>query len=188
MPGPLFRLLEKRTGSTKDALDAISEVAALMGTPGIASTDEQLAGMALCARGEEIEKVSKYLGWRDFERFCSSILRARGYIVKENVFLKRPRAQIDVVAVSDGLSLVVDCKHWNRSAGHSDLVKVVEAQKTRARRLRATMEGLGPIGSVVLVLVDSGERFVSGGAVVPIFALGDFLDSIESHRDLLETA
>lgn len=188
MPGPLFQLLEKRTGSTKGALDAISEVAALMGTPGIASMDEQLAGMALCARGEEIEKVSKHLGWRDFERFCSNILRARGYVVKENIILKRPRAQVDVVAVSDRLSFAVDCKHWNRSAGHSDLVRVVEAQKTRARRLRATMDGLGPIASVILVLVDSGERFVDGGAVVPIFALGDFLNSIESHRNLLETA
>jgi hypothetical protein len=63
----------------------------------------------------------------------------------------------------------------------------MEAQKARVRRLRSSMEGLGPVASIVLVLVDSGERFVAGGAVVPIFALGDFLNNLESHRGNLET-
>jgi hypothetical protein len=187
MAGPLFRLLERRTGSTRDAFEAISDVASLTGTPRIFSMDEQLAGIALCARGEEIENVSRYLSWRDFERFCSAILRARGYVVKENVILKRPRAQVDIVAISEGVSLAVDCKHWSRSLGYSGLTRVVEAQKSRARRLRRSMGGLNPIASVILVLVDSGARFVAGGAVVPIFALGDFLNNVESNTMNLET-
>jgi hypothetical protein len=186
MPGPLFTLLEKRTGSTGAAFDAISDVASLLGTPGMVSMDEQLAGVALCARGEEIEKVSKHLSWRDFERFCSSLLRARGYTVKENVMLKQPRAQIDIVAFSGGLSLAVDCKHWARSAGYPGLVRVVESQKARARRLRSGVDGLGPVASVVLTLVDSGARFVAGGAVVPVFALGDFLDNLDVYAESLD--
>jgi len=149
--------------------------------------DGELGGVALCARGEEIEKVSRYLSWRDFERFCSSILKARGYVVKENVILRRPRAQVDIVAISEGLSLAIDCKHWNRSPGYSGLTRVMEAQKSRARRLRSSVNGLGPVASIILVLVDSGARFVAGGAVVPIFALGDFLNNLESHGVNLET-
>jgi hypothetical protein len=188
MSGPLFRLLEKRTGSTKGAFDAISDVMSLMGSPGASTMDEQMAGLALCARGEEIENVSKCLSWRDFESLCSSVLRARGFVVKQNVMLKRPRAQIDVVAISEGFSLAIDCKHWKKSAGYSGLVGIMEAQKSRARRLRASLDGLGPVASLVLVLVDSGARFVAGGAVVPIFAFGDFLNNLESHRMNLETA
>ncbi len=182
----LFQLLKKRTGSTERAVSAISDVASRLGAPGVASTDEQLAGLALCARGEEIERVSKSLTWKDFEGFCSGILKGRGYRVRQNIFLRRPRAQVDVFGMSEGVSLAVDCKHWARTPSHSGLVRIVEAQKNRARRLRESLDDHGPIATVVLVLVDGGERFVSGGAVVPIFAFGDFLDKVDSYRDVLE--
>jgi hypothetical protein len=148
--------------------------------------DEQLAGLALCAWGEEIERVSKSLTWRDFERFCSGILQGRGYRVRQNIFLRRPRAQIDVFGVSDGISLAVDCKHWARAAGYSGLARIVEAQKGRARRLRESLDDHGPIATVILVLLDEGERFVSGGAVVPIYTFGDFLDNVGAYQDQLE--
>jgi hypothetical protein len=184
--GPLFQLLEKRTGSTEGALWAISDVAFRMGTPDAVSTDEQLAGLALCAWGEDIERVSKSLTWRDFERFCSGILQARGFRVRQNIFLKKPRAQVDVFGVSDGISMAVDCKHWARAAGYSSLARQVEAQKARAARLRESLDRIGPIASVILVLVDQGARFVSGGAVVPIFAFGDFLDNVDAYRSQLD--
>lgn len=186
MPGPLFQLLEKRTGSTENAVEAISDVAFRMGTPGAASTDEQFAGLALCAWGEDIERVSRSLTWRDFERFCSGILQARGYQVRQNIFLRKPRAQIDVFGISDGTSIAVDCKHWTRAAGYSTLAKQVEAQKARASRLHDSLDRIGPIVSVIVVLVDQGARFVEGGAIVPVFAFGDFLDNVEAYRSQLD--
>jgi len=184
--GPLFQLLVRRTGSTEGAMSAISDVAYRMGEPGAASTDEQLAGLALCAWGEDIERVSKSLTWRDFERFCSGILKARGYQVRQNIYLKKPRAQIDVFGISSGVSVAVDCKHWARAAGYSGLARQVEAQRARAVRLHESLDRIGPIASVILVLVDQGARFVSGGAIVPVFAFGNFLDNIESFRDSLD--
>lgn len=186
MTGPLFRLLEKRTGSTEGALAAISDVALRMGTPDAFSTDEQLAGLALCARGEDVERVSRSLTWRDFERFCSGILQARGYRVRQNIYLKKPRAQIDVFGISDGISIAVDCKHWARAMGYSSLTKQVEAQKARASRLHESLDRIGPIASVILVLVDPGARFVSGGAVVPVFTFGTFLDNVDTYRCQLD--
>jgi len=186
MTGPLFQLLEKRTGSTESAVEAISDVAFRMGTPGAASTDEQLAGLALCAWGEDIERVSRSLTWRDFERFCSGIMQARGYSVRQNIFLRKPRAQIDVFGISGGISVAVDCKHWARAAGYSSLAKQVEAQKTRASRLHESLDRIGPIASVILVLVDQGARFVEGGAIVPVFAFGDFLDNVDAYRSQLD--
>ena len=186
MAGPLFQLLVKRTGSTEDAISAISEVAFRMGEPGPASTDERLAGLALCARGEDIERVSRSLTWRDFERFCSGMMQARGYRVRQNVFLRRPRAQVDVFGVSDGISVSVDCKHWARAPGYSSLARQVAAQKARTIRLHESLDRVGPIASVILVLVDQGARFVSGGAIVPVFAFGDFLDNLEAYRSQLD--
>jgi len=184
--GPLFQLLAKKTGSKEGAMSAISDVAFRMGTPGVASMDEQLAGLALCAWGEEIVKVSRYLTWRDFERFCSGILQARGYSVRQNIYLMKPRAQIDVFAKSPRISLAVDCKHWSRSAGYSDLSRLVAAQKSRAKRLHESLDRIGSIASVILVLIEEGARFVDGGAIVPVFALGDFLDNVDSFRDELD--
>ena len=186
MAGPLFQLLVKRTGSTADAMSAISDVAFRMGEPGAVSTDEQLAGLALCAWGEDIERVSKSLTWRDFERFCSGILRARGYRVRQNIYLKKPRAQVDVLGISDGISIAVDCKHWARAPGYSSLAKQVEAQKARAARLHESLDRIGPIASVILVLVDQGARFVAGGAIVPVFAFGDFLGNVDAYRNQLD--
>ena len=186
MTGPLFQLLVKRTGSTEGATTAISDVAFRMGETGPISTDEQLAGLALCAWGEDIERVSRSLTWRDFERFCSGILQARGYRVRQNIFLRKPRAQIDVFGVSDGISVAVDCKHWARAPGYASLARQVEAQKARAVRLHESLETIGPIASVILVLVDQGARFVSGGAIVPVFAFGDFLDNLAVYRGQLD--
>jgi hypothetical protein len=186
MAGPLFRLIERRTGSNEGARAAISDVAYRLGIEGLPSMNEQLAGLALCLRGESVELVSKYLSWKDFEGFSSDMLRAKGYSVRENLLLKKPRAQIDVFAVSDRISLTIDCKHWARTPSHATLAKLVEAQKSRAKRLRDSLDNFSPMASVILVLVDGGERFVAGGAVVPIFALNDFLDNIEACRESLD--
>jgi len=186
MAGPLFQLLVRRTGSAEGAMSAISDVAFRMGDPDAVSTDEQLAGLALCAWGENIERVTKALTWRDFERFCSGILRVRGYRVRQNIYLRKPRAQVDVFGISEGISMAVDCKHWSRAAGYSGLAKQVEAQKARAARLRESLDQIGPIASVILVLVDQGARFVDGGAVVPVFAFGDFLDNVDAYRNQLD--
>ena len=185
MTGPLLRLLERKTGSIESATAAIEDVASRMGVPAAAPMGEQLAGLALCARGVGVDVVSKHLGWRDFERFCAGIMRARGFAVRENIFFRRPRAQVDLLATSNSISIAVDCMHWHRAPGYSGLAAIVEAQKARAARLRGSLDDLPPIATVVLVVVDGGARFVSGGAIVPVYAAVDFLDNIESYRDML---
>ena len=185
METPLYRLLERKTGSPEGAEDAISQIAGRLGLPSD-SAGELPAGLALCARGERPETVAKYLGWKDFEGFSSAILRAKGYMVREDIHLRRPRAQIDVLGISDRISLAVDCKHWARSPGRGALSALVSTQKERARRLHDSLDQLGGIAAVILVMVDGGERFVDGGAVVPIFAFGDFLDNVEACRSSLD--
>jgi Restriction endonuclease len=187
MPGPLFQLLQRKLGSTGGARDAIAEVAEVLGATATPSDDEILSGLALCQRGTPPDSVSRYLSWRDFEGFCSDILRAKGYLVRENVYLKKPRAQIDVFGRSRNISVALDCKHWSRTPGVSTLAKLIESQKGRARRLHETLVPVAPVVCVIVLLTDPGVRFVSGGAVVPIFALSDFLDNVSAYLDYVET-
>ncbi|MDG6900111.1 MAG: restriction endonuclease [Nitrososphaerota archaeon] len=179
-------LLAKRSGSVELAQEEIAAVASALGLSAVQHEDEQMAGLALCAMGERVEVVSSHLSWRDFERFCSNILRARRYRVMENIYLRKPRAQIDVLGISDRLSLAVDCKHWARQPGRSALGRLVEAQRDRAKRLHDSLDSIGSIVPLVLVMADPGVRFVAGGAVVPIFALADFLDNVESYVSYVE--
>lgn len=186
MTGPLFQRLERRTGSAEGACDAVQAVADRLGLAGADPRDERLAGLALCGRGETPESVSKLLSWKDFEGFCSMILRAKGYLVRENVYLKRPRAQVDVLGVSGRISLAVDCKHWSRASGYASLGRLVDSQKARAKRLHDTLDEISPVAAVILTLTDQGARFVNGGAIVPIFAFGDFLDHVDAHQAHLD--
>lgn len=186
MPGSLFHLLAKKTGSSERASRAIAAVAEGLGMLDADPADERLAALALCKRGAVPEEVSKHLGWKDFEAFCSSVLRAGGYRVRENIYLRKPRAQIDVFGVSGGVALAVDCKHWSASPGYGTLSRLVEAQRARAKRLHEGLDDVPPVASVILTLVDSGVRFVEGGAVVPISTFRDFLENVEAYRDSLE--
>lgn len=186
MDGPLFQLLQKRTGSAAKAREAIDDIVYQLGMPAPTRGEEQLAGLALCARGAPLEQVSKHLTWKDFEGFCSDILQSGGYRVRENIFLRKPRAQVDLFALSGGISLAIDCKHWARAPGHGALSGLVAAQKGRARRLHDTLDGAGPIATVIVLAIDGGTRFVDGGAVVPVFALRDFLANLDSFREMLD--
>jgi len=93
---------------------------------------------------------------------------------------------VDILGTSGRISLAVDCKHWARPPGRGTLSALVEAQKERARRLHDSLDELGGIAAVILVVVDGGDRIVEGGAVVPIFALPQFLDGVDHYLGLLE--
>jgi Restriction endonuclease len=136
--------------------------------------------------GARPEMVAKFLDWKDFEEFCASMLAARGYSVTRDLRLKKPRLQVDILARSPSLSLIVDCKHWGRERGTGALRRAVEMQAARAREVRKQMKRLEPMAVVILVLADEAPRFVDGAAVVPIRTLGGFVDEVGGLAQFLE--
>ena len=66
--------------------------------------------------GADIEDLSNVLSWKDFEMLATDILGANGYATHHGMRLKKPRAEIDVVGIKDGMALLIDCKHWKRSS------------------------------------------------------------------------
>ncbi len=143
--------------------------------------------LAAVKAGAQPEDVSRFLDWKEFESFCGSLFRAKGFDVKEDLFLKNPRAQVDILARSVSCAMVVDCKHWSKSMGPQALRRVVAAQARRADLVRSMMNDVEPIVVVVVVLSNEATRYVEGGAIVPVYALGDFIDNFPTYTAELPT-
>jgi Holliday junction resolvase len=137
--------------------------------------------LAAVRLGVPPEEAASDLEWREFEGFCAALFKAKGFDVLENVTTTRPRVQVDLLARSSSITLIVDCKHWRRAMGASSLSRVVASQARRADLLRTKMEGLEPVVVVILSMADEQARYVDGAAVVPVFALADFLENLAGY-------
>lgn len=180
----LVSLLTRKLGSPQRAMQLLEKNRESLGVTS-EPTDPGLVALSLCSLGVQPEEVSSLLTWKEFESFCADLLRAAGYDVREDVRLRKPRAQIDLVATGTSLVLSVDCKHWKRGASVSTLSKVAQDQHKRNGLLRKTSPRSSPIVSVILTLAQQGERFVDGAAVVPLYSLRSFLNSIDEYREVL---
>jgi len=145
-----------------------------------------LRALAAIRLGLGPEVVAKHLGWREFESFCSRLLGASGYRVRENVVLIRPRVQIDLIGEGPIFVLSVDCKHWRKNHSPSALRDFALKQLSRSRLLRRALPDSRPIATVILGFSEPAGTFVNGVAVVPLRTLRNFLGSVESYTDLLE--
>jgi hypothetical protein len=180
----LFDLLAKRCGSSAKADLAVNQTRLRMGYEG--QDSPVLFGMTLLETGVPLDDVAKNLRWQDFEEFCADLAKGAGFDVRKNVLLRQPRAQIDLVLGSYSWVASIDCKHWARLSS-GGMRTLAAAQLRRSSLLRAkTLDDGRPIASAILTLLDPGERFANGVALVPITAFRDFLNSLDGIRDMLE--
>jgi hypothetical protein len=161
--------------------DSAKRVAEAAGIVKPSDSPRIIRAMIAMEAGVAPDLVARYLDWKDFEGFCAGLMAARGFSVALDLRLKRPRAQVDILARSSSIALLVDCKHWARERGAAGLSKVVEKQIARAALVRKAIKNVEPMAVVVLSLVEERPRYVGGGAVVPIRALGDFLDNLFAY-------
>jgi hypothetical protein len=161
--------------------DRVSRIIDAMGLPEPVEESRVVRAIFAMDAGVTPDLVAKYLDWKDFERFCSRLIGAKGFTVTRDLRLKQPRAQIDILARSPSLCLIVDCKHWARERGPAALSAVVERQTARALLVRRKMKDVEPMAVVVLSLANEQPRYVDGAAVVPVRTLADFLDNIAGY-------
>ena len=183
-----FDILARKMRGERAALGVLEELSPQFRTNlqvGLAGPlpDQVLAAVALIRSGMTPESVSSLLTWREFEGFCASVLKAHGYVVLTNVVLTKPRRQIDIFAESQTLALCVDCKHWGRPFSVSSLEEVASEQVERTILYKQKRRYKGPVLPAILTLLDPPVREVLGVPIVPIFALGDFLASVNRFAD-----
>jgi Holliday junction resolvase-like predicted endonuclease len=124
----------------------------------------------------DTETFSQKLDWRQFEGLAERAFRSFGYKTIKNFRIKKPRAEIDLVAISGKIGFAVDCKHWKRTVGSATMFTISERQMKRSELLLAITQEIGGIIPVILTLHDEQLTVLPNGVpIVPIQKISDFL-------------
>jgi hypothetical protein len=139
----------------------------------------------------DLEQVSGFLQWQEFEGLAAIALELNGYSVAKNVRFTRAgrKWEIDVVGCRYPLAVCKDCKHWHKSISPSVLKEVVQAQIDRSKALAASLPSptikiacatwtQAKFVPALLSLVISKFKFLEGVPIVPILQLQDFLNQL----------
>jgi hypothetical protein len=143
-------------------------------------SDRLYAAMLALRMGCDIEHVSGHLSWRDFEKLASEVLGSFGYRTQTNVRLTKPRMEIDVVGVSTGFAVAVDCKHWKRS-NLSSIVSFSKKQAARAHRLLKHDKKISLAVPVIMTLHSESVSFAGGVPVVPVHKFKSFVMELKGN-------
>lgn len=138
--------------------------------------------------GADVQAVSSFLHWQEFESFTATALANNGYVVKQNLRFKATthRQEIDVVGCKKPLVVCVDCKDFHRAVSPSAMRRIVEAQVERAKALADSLPNVSldlecaawskaKFVPVILVLVPSRFKYYNDVPIVPVLQLQDFI-------------
>jgi len=139
----------------------------------------KLAILALQS-GNDVETISKFLSWQDFEAFISDLLKLSGYAAECNLHFSKPgRMQIDVVGVkyNSQLAIVADCKHWKRN-DLSSISSHARKQAERTTKLLVHRRKISHAIPIILTLHAMDIRFVDGIPLVPVAKFNSFIKEV----------
>ncbi len=141
--------------------------------------------------GADIEVLSRYLDWQEFEEICAEALEQNGYAAKRTVRFKHGgrRWEIDVIGCRKPLVMCIDCKHWTRGMHPSSLQKATRAQTERVSAFEKFLPSAklslpcskwekAKFVPVILSLTTNGTRYCGDIPVVPVLMLQDFISQL----------
>jgi Holliday junction resolvase-like predicted endonuclease len=149
--------------------------------------------------GADVEAVSNFLHWQEFESIAATTFRNNGYEVVQNLRFKHTarRWEIDVVGCKKPLVVCADCKDFHHGLSPSAMRRIVEAQVERVRALADALPALptrlecakwdkAKFVPVVLVLIPSRFKFCDDVPIVPVLQLQDFLQQLPLEIESLK--
>jgi Holliday junction resolvase-like predicted endonuclease len=160
----------------------------------------QRLGIAVRAirSGADLERVSRALGWLEFEEMVAYALEQNGYEARSRFRFQAEgrRWEIDVLAAKKPLIICAECKHWSRGLGNMTARKIVEAHMKKVRVLsQYPLKAMKKLGlrsweravfvPVAMSLTPARERIYRRIPVVTIFELPSFLSEFEGQMDWL---
>ena len=143
--------------------------------------DKIKAAFLIIENGEQIEQVSEYLDWKDFEGLVAQILEEKGFATIKNMILTRPRMEIDVVGINHGIAMLIDCKHWKKLS-HSSLNTIVEKQIKRVKHYVSKTNGAIAV-PVIVTLYHEQINFINRVPIVPVQQFSSFIDEFYGNLD-----
>ncbi len=146
--------------------------------------------------GADIQTISDFLRWQEFEEIAAVALKINGYAVHHNLRFKHGgrRYEIDVVGCRKPLVACIDCKRWQHAITPSALKKIVEDQIQRTQSLadwlpntKANLECVhwdkAKFVPAVLSLMPSAYKFYYEVPVVQVLQLQDFVSQLPLYLD-----
>jgi Holliday junction resolvase-like predicted endonuclease len=149
--------------------------------------------------GADVERISGFLRWQEFEDIIAIALEKNGYIVAKNVHFKHSgrKWEIDVVGCKKPLVLCIDCKHWHHGMSPSAIKKIAEAQVERARALSESLPNISieieaskwskaKFVPAILALFPGSFKFYDKVPIVPVLQLQDFINQLPAYTESLK--
>jgi Holliday junction resolvase-like predicted endonuclease len=157
----------------------------------------ELAIKAIQAGGD-LERVSRALGWLEFEEIVARIFEENGYDVKRRFRFQAEgrRWEIDILATRRPLIVCAECKHWAKGLGSATARRIAETHLEKVETLSRSLGGLRDrIGihswnhvtliPMALSLQPARERIYRRIPVVSVYGLPGFLSEYEAQMDWL---
>jgi Holliday junction resolvase-like predicted endonuclease len=148
--------------------------------------------------GADIENVSSFLQWKEFESIAAVAFERNGYTVTKNLRFKNAgqRWEIDVLGFKEPNVVCVDCKHWHRGLAPSSTKRIVEEQVKRTLALAESLPNptikfgfaswnFAKFVPSVLSLVTGRFKFYENVPIVSVLQLQDFLNQLPAYVDSL---
>lgn len=148
--------------------------------------------------GGDLERVSGFLQWKEFEGIAAVALESNGYNVIRNLHFKYGgrRWEMDIVGWKSPIAVCLDCKHWHHGLQRSAAEKIAEQQTERTRALVMSLPNpavkieflscdIAKFLPAVLSLTFDKFKFYKGVPVVPVLQLQDFLNQLPVNADSL---
>ncbi len=148
--------------------------------------------------GMDVEQVSSFLHWKEFESIATIALKNNAYDIAKNVRFKHAgrRWEIDVVGCKKPLVVCVDCKHYHHGLPPPAMKKIADAQVERTKALAETLPNVAlkvdcarwvraKFVPVVLSLLPASFKFCGKVPIVPVLQFQDFLNQLPAYADSL---
>ncbi len=164
----------------------------------VSATVEQRIELAVMAikSGADFEKVSKSLGWLEFEELVARVFRENGYNTRSRYRFKAEgrRWEIDVLATSYPYIVCAECKHYTSGMGNSTARNIIEIhiEKTEvlSKHIGEVSKKIGVqswknavLVPITLTLSPTKMNIYRRMPSVSVFMLPSFLDEFSGYLE-----
>lgn len=171
-----------------------------IGDSEVKTNSEQRINLALKAveLGGDIERICRFISWREFEDVTASAFSLNDYRVRRNFRFSwaERRWEIDILAMRKPIIVCVDCKHWKKGLTRSSIAEIVKDHMERTKVFTEALKTLGEnlnlkewvniVSIPIIVSLHSASlKFYKKVPIVPILQLPSFINDLPVHTDLL---
>jgi len=149
--------------------------------------------------GGDLERVSSFLDWKEFENIAAIAFELNSYSVTKNLRFKHAgrKWEIDIVGCKKPIVVCVDCKHWHHGMYPSAMRRIIEEQVERTFALAESMPKLAEeidcaswsrvkLVPTILSLMTARSKFYKKVPIVPVLQLQDFISQLPAYVNSLK--